>query len=221
MNPLPLILIVATTLMAATSASAQVNRCKTASGKIVYTDAPCPTASSGGRVKLTDNVSENRAQREREALARQQQDQLEAERQPQQQRVISQPGSQPTATRTPSYKCRLAISNANTQSTSASARKIDADRAVAVEICGYNPWPGATLTEIDAANRRSAAMKAQADAKMQQDEEPWRGPATITSCDAAGCWGSDGKRYNNAAGGFLRNDGKFCPKTGAPVLFCN
>ncbi len=29
---------------------------------------------------------------------------------------------------------------------------------------------------------------------------PQRQPSTITNCDGAGCWGSDGTRYNRGAG---------------------
>lgn len=44
------------------------------------------------------------------------------------------------------------------------------------------------------------------------------GPATVTNCDAAGCWGTDGTRYNRAAGGnFYRQDGAFCQVVGTQL----
>lgn len=42
-------------------------------------------------------------------------------------------------------------------------------------------------------------------------------PSTTTSCDPSGCWDNVGNRYNRAAGGFFRDDGKFCQKVGSGV----
>lgn len=42
-----------------------------------------------------------------------------------------------------------------------------------------------------------------------------RGPAIITTCDPAGCWGSDGTRYNaSGTGQFVRQDGTMCMRMG-------
>ena len=46
-------------------------------------------------------------------------------------------------------------------------------------------------------------------------------PVHMGACDAAGCWDTGGKRYNNAAGGnLIRADGAFCQRIGA-VVQCN
>lgn len=218
MNQLPRIMIAVGTLIAVSSASAQVYRCQSPDGKTSYSSTPCPTSHAGGQVRLTDNTLETRALREREAAALEQHAPQPWRRQPS---MTADAGQQPANQHKPSYECRMAIRNANTQSDRATSKKIDAERATAAQVCGYNPWPGPTLTEIDAANRRSAAMEAQAKAKIQQEEERQRGPAIITNCDKGGCWGSDGQRYKHAAGGFVRSDGKFCPKTGGGLLSCN
>lgn len=216
-----LILLVTALPFITTNANAQVFRCKSPDGKTSYSSTPCPSNHGGGPVKLTDNTLETRALREREAFAREQQEQIKSEQQREQRQQFPQHVTpQATAQRTPSYECRLAIRNANTQTKSATSRKIDAERASAVEVCGYNPWPGPTLSEIDAMNRRSAAIEAQAKAKMNAEEERQRGPAVITSCDSGGCWGTDGHRYNGTGGGFFRDDGKFCTRGGS-VLLCN
>lgn len=43
-------------------------------------------------------------------------------------------------------------------------------------------------------------------------------PAVITNCDGAGCWGSDGTRYNSAGGGnYYSQDGRFCQNIGGQL----
>lgn len=59
--------------------------------------------------------------------------------------------------------------------------------------------------------QRSSQRQRQAAAQSSQ----------LVNCDKAGCWSTDGQRYNNAAGGnFIRSDGVFCVRNG-PVVTCN
>ena len=52
-------------------------------------------------------------------------------------------------------------------------------------------------------------------------ERTARPPVHMGTCDAAGCWDTGGKRYNNAAGGnLMRADGALCRRIGA-VVQCN
>ena len=44
-------------------------------------------------------------------------------------------------------------------------------------------------------------------------------PSFSSSCDSAGCWGSDGTRYNAIGGALLRPDGRACQSV-AGVLQC-
>jgi len=45
-------------------------------------------------------------------------------------------------------------------------------------------------------------------------------PPTFTgNCDSAGCWGSDGTRYNAVGGSLVRPDGRMCQNVGG-VMQC-
>jgi hypothetical protein len=59
--------------------------------------------------------------------------------------------------------------------------------------------------------------------QIQADRENARRAAAgrvITSCDAGGCWGADGLRYNGQAGMYTRSDGATCRKV-ANQMQCN
>ena len=57
--------------------------------------------------------------------------------------------------------------------------------------------------------------------KAQRQRQAAAQSSQLVNCDQAGCWGTNGQRYNNAAGGnFYRNDGAFCLKNG-PTVTCN
>ena len=50
---------------------------------------------------------------------------------------------------------------------------------------------------------------------------PQRAPSSITNCDSAGCWGSDGTRYNKAAGNtYFPSTGGSCQNIGGQMQ-CN
>ncbi len=50
---------------------------------------------------------------------------------------------------------------------------------------------------------------------------PQRQPSTITNCDSAGCWGTDGTRYNRAAGNtYFPTTGGVCQNVGGQMQ-CN
>jgi len=42
-------------------------------------------------------------------------------------------------------------------------------------------------------------------------------PMPVTSCDAGGCFGANGVRYNNAGGGVVGPNGKVCNRSGATI----
>ena len=214
------IALIAAAMLMAMGANAQVYRCKSPDGKTSYSSSPCPEKYVGGSVKLTDNTLETRALREREALAREDQERRQADQHwMQSQRITTQPMSQSPSRLNASHDCQQAIHNAETQSTlrPPPPEEIDAQRARAVKVCGFNPWPGPTLAQQADERRR----KSQQQARMQQEEEQRRGPAILTNCDGVGCWDTNGRRYENAAGGLVRSDGKFCPNTGSNVLNCH
>lgn len=44
-----------------------------------------------------------------------------------------------------------------------------------------------------------------------------RAPVPVTSCDAGGCYGANGVRYNNAGSGVVGPAGKVCNRNGATI----
>ncbi|WP_424457931.1 DUF4124 domain-containing protein [Ottowia sp.] len=188
-------------MLGASTAGAQVHRCTGPDGKLVYSDAPCAPQSSGGAIKLQENSLDTRMEREhneRYLQGRQQ------EAQGQQMDAAQAANAAQADARRDSPACRLAIRNANTQSSTATPAKIDNDRAEAIRECGFNPWPGKTASEIDAENRRSKAIERAAR----------RRPGLITTCDTSGCWDTLGNRYNGTGRTLFRTDGQACIRTG-------
>ena len=178
---------------------AQVHKCKDATGKTIYSDAPCTAGATGGAIRLRENSIDTRVDWERnQRYIRQRQ--AEDRQAPQR---ISGNTRQTVAgdEKRMSPACRTAINNANTQGLNATPAKIDGDRGEARRICGFDPWPGPSLAQVDAENRRSEALKKAAKARMNP---------TIASCDAGGCWDTEGNRYNGSNGAYHRTDGAFC-----------
>lgn len=135
---------------------AQVHKCKGADGKVRYSDMPCAADASGGRINVRPNTidtSIDRARTER----RIQQRQLESAQQ--QTAPAPLPPQQSARRSADSYECRMAIRNAGIHGSRATPKEIDDARAKAISICGYNPWPGKTMVEIDAENRRTRAIE--------------------------------------------------------------
>jgi hypothetical protein len=52
---------------------------------------------------------------------------------------------------------------------------------------------------------------------LQGMSNPPRAPVPVTSCDAAGCYGANGVRYNNIGGGVVGPSGKVCNRAGATI----
>lgn len=52
---------------------------------------------------------------------------------------------------------------------------------------------------------------------LQSLTNPPRAPVPVTSCDAAGCYGANGVRYNNMGGGVVGPNGKVCNRAGAMI----
>ena len=197
--------------LVASTSHAQVHRCKGADGKMVYSDAPCVSSSTGGVIQLQDNVIETHMDRERNERYLQEQQQERQQSQPrpmppQRRPVVTAPADRVGGTNADrnSPECQLAIRNANTQSAAASPSKIDNDRAEASRVCGYNPWPGKTASEIDAENRRSAALE-----RASRNRT-----GVVRDCDAGGCWDTQGMRYNGSGQTLIRADGQACRRVG-------
>lgn len=200
-------------------ANAQVNKCKGSDGKVHYSDTGCAANQSGGQVKLQNNTIDTSMDWRRSERFLQQRRQQAAQEVFQQGAMNANTAGHQNQRRSPA--CELAIRNATTQSNSASPSKIDGDRGEARRICGFDPWPGMSMTEADAANKRSQAMERAARAREIETNER-SNPAGLHGCNRSGCWDSGGNRYNRAgnSGNFFRSDGKFCTASGN-TLICN
>lgn len=88
---------------------------------------------------------------------------------------------------------------------------------------------GLTASQRDAARRLNEVNKGRPMPPPAMQAEPQRPqhatghspqtPGQIVNCDPAGCWDTNGKRLNKAAGGnFHRSDGKFCTRAGPNVI---
>ena len=213
-------LLVAAAFMASGAASAQVFKCKGAGGKTVYSDAPCQDGTPGAVVNTRGNVAESDATR---AAARGEFDD------PVQRSVQPQRGAYaPAPTQQAKPIDQIACKNAN--------RDLDlAKSKMSLEISRGKP-PGPMLSAVksaelgvDAACGTSvAATRARSEPRSNQQFSPRsappatpEAPGQLVNCDPAGCWDTNGRRLNNAAGGnFHRSDGKFCTRAG-PNVICN
>jgi hypothetical protein len=52
---------------------------------------------------------------------------------------------------------------------------------------------------------------------LQSLTNPPRAPVPVTGCDAAGCYGANGVRYNNVGKGVMGPSGKACTRAGGVV----
>lgn len=83
--------------------------------------------------------------------------------------------------------------------------------------------------DLTSSQRRTLAAMAGVDVSADDSNSrnsysapaPQRVPSTITSCDGAGCWGSDGTRYNHGAGDtYFPSTGGTCQSIGGQMQ-CN
>lgn len=89
------------------------------------------------------------------------------------------------------------------------------------------PIPGAR--GLTGSQRRTLAAMAGVDVPADNSNyrnsysapTPQRAPSSITNCDSSGCWGSDGTRYNKAAGNtYFPSTGGSCQDIGGQMQ-CN
>lgn len=198
------IFLLAVLLGMVVSAHAQTHKCLGPNGRIIYSDAPCANNQTGSEIRLRENSIDTRADWERNERYIQQRRQDEANKTSNTRPLPSQERTDQDRAQSP--ECVAAIRSANTQPSNASPQKIDSDRGSARQICGFDPWPGPSMMQIDAENRRSRALEEAARARMNP---------IIRSCDASGCWDINGNRYNGNNGRYFRaGDDTFCIRTG-------
>lgn len=185
-------------LVASTTATAQVHRCTGPDGKTVYSDKPCTGA--GGQVRLTDNSA---------AAVRP----APVERSTDQAPVPPRQAAKPTCPDDQELRNLEAAATAITPPKA--AREQRAMERDAARACRAN---GTSYAEELRALQASAATRAEQRRSAARTAE--EGPALLGNCDTAGCWDTQGRRYDRAAGGMFRSDGKFCTRVGQQVN-CN
>lgn len=204
LEPMIRILLIAVLIGTSMPAHAQTHKCQGPNGRIIYSDAPCTNNQAGGEIRLRENTIDTRTDWEGNERYIQQRKQDDAARSNTARPLPSRESADQERTQSP--ECAAAIRSANTQPSNASPQKIDADRGAARQVCGFDPWPGPSMTQIDAENRRSRALEAAAQARMNP---------IITNCDASGCWDSNGIRYNGTDGRYFRaGDDTLCTRIG-------
>lgn len=187
------------------AAHAQVFKCADATGKVTYSQAPCPGAgqlldgrrpSSAPPAELTQRREVERARRAGAV------DQLP------QQAVGATPGGS---------QCLDAQEVRNIQAAATSIRLDALDRQVQAEQVRRARNCEPLMSDVEMQGMKDG-LRAQ---RRASRPEPPPMPSTITSCDLGGCWGSDGARYNSTGPGqFVRQDGATCRRTGN-TLTCN
>lgn len=182
MNTTKIAIFVALTL-AATVASAQVNRCKDATGKLMYSDRPCDAGQAGVQVQRQRSHTEIMQERELayEAESRKQERrsaEQEREFMEQERRIRLQQAQQQAQTQQPAndWQSRKDRENA---ATSASSITNNGGR-----------WDERARAERDAYNRR---------------------PTVITDCTARSCFDNKGREYRRVGNTqLIAPNGRYC-----------
>ncbi|MRX11130.1 hypothetical protein GJ697_25220 [Pseudoduganella sp. FT25W] len=93
---------------------------------------------------------------------------------------------------------------------------------LAVEPCrtapAQRPMPRRPVPQIiDRMPQQKRVASVKMPAMTPTLSSPPRAPVPVTNCDAAGCYGTNGVRYNNAGGGVVGPSGKACTRAGATI----
>ncbi len=190
-------------------ASAQVHKCKDASGKTIYTDAPCASTQKGELIerrrthteiyqeRMEAAQAENRKQERR--LAEQDQ-----ERQEQWRRQLAT-SQQPTQPRHKGYAERLAERNAGVS-------------AGSITNSG-GKWDQAAERERDRRKQAQRDREHRDAAHMPAPNTPQ--PTNITRCDSGFCHDNTGGVYHRVGPDFMTSpNGRSCHRNG-DIWNCN
>ncbi|MFN7155240.1 MAG: DUF4124 domain-containing protein [Acidovorax sp.] len=180
--------------LAAVSAGAQVNRCKDASGKIIYSDQPCATGQSGMQIER---------QRSREEILQEREQAYEAELRKQERRMAEQD-------RALSQQQRGAAQSppAVMQPTEGWQERKNRENAAtsAKSITNNGGQWDAEAQARRAAERREAARK---------EEAANPPPAIITNCNTGFCYDNQGGVYHKSGQNFMTGpNGRTCHRAG-------
>ncbi len=211
----PLIPTIATVLACALSmqSAAQVIRCTDPrTGKITFTDGKCTGGESGVQVQERPTPEQIQADRQQaqEAMQRERMEQAADERRRRSETAQASPAvaNSPVQTigRSESAECKTALRDMDTaQRSIANQNGVPAARAAVNAAC-------ATNMNVDG----GTARRLQPHVQGAVVPNPVRS-ATVTSCDAGGCWDNRGARYNRSGNVFLGPGGRTCQQTGSTM----
>jgi hypothetical protein len=185
--------------LTAMTASAQVHRCKDATGKTIYSDQPCTSGQSGAQIERQRSQSEILQEREQayEAELRKQ-DRRFAE----QERANTSPprglSAQPTTVFTQPTEGWQQRKDRENAATSASSIKKNGGQ-----------WD---------AQAEAERAKARAEAARRQQAVQTTSP--ITNCNGSVCYDAAGGIYNRNGAFMYRTDGRVCTLQGS-LAVCN
>lgn len=194
---------------AGATAHAQVHRCKDAGGRIIYSDAPCPSSQSGElieRRKSRDEILEERLQaaeaNERKYRARMAEDSRLAPVQPMRSEAPAYPaqGQNLAASR----ECKAAHKELEFVSSLRTLTQRDKWVRTNQAIAGVNGACGGNMPMMQEPTRNAAPPA----------------PPQIVNCDRRSCFDSQGGVYARTQSGVLQGANGTCHWTGAQWL-CN
>lgn len=182
---------------------AQLYKCVGTDGSITFTKHGCSTSSEMEAVRLGSVNTQDNSKVRSKIVERE----FEQSQQPAKTRmtVVADPRIAERQNKVRNDLCR----EANTPYKGAQNRQLTARQRAMSSACGS----GASMADIE---RVSLEHKKAAAASRQS------APAHITNCDGAGCWDTQGNRYNRGAGPtHIRQDGRVCHDTGGGQMLCN
>jgi len=191
------LLSVACLLVASFAASGQVHRCTTPTGKVEFSDRPCSGSTTGGQINVRPNELDTSGSREQLLI--------EQNRRLQEDLRLSRGAAQSTTDQaTGRTQADLQAEKAN----SFECRKAMRDLDVAVN-AGRK---GRDTTPEELAVYSACGIRVPDKTVIQVQPEP---RLKIRSCDAGGCFDSQGNRYSGVlSSGFLRGPNGTCRVVG-------
>ncbi len=192
--------IIVAALLSPAIAFSQVYKCVDANGKTTFSDQGCAGNNSVTTIDIGHVNTQDSSQYQQSILD----DRFERAQPKKKMRVTvvgdGRQGDQQARARKDLCK------EANTPYTGAQNKQLTARQRDMAAGCSA----GRSTDEIiDISNRHKLS------ASTPSPQTAASGPAQITSCDAAGCWDTQGQRYNHSVGPtHFRQDGRICEQVG-------
>lgn len=188
-------------------ATAQIHKCQDASGKTIYSDAPCAAGQSGGlfeRQRTQSEIDQERMQAA-EAIERQHRDQAARQEaqlleQQQQRQALPAGGQAAMQDKSSSRECKDATKELEFVS---SIRTVTQDEK--------RMRTNAAIARVNASCGSNTQLMQEPPAVFV---EPSRHPANITHCNAGLCYDNQGGVYNRSGNFMTGPNGRTCHRAG-------